>query len=40
VAVAARPVVVPPPVQVGIRLDEPAVVVVVPEPEKLGINLR
>jgi hypothetical protein len=36
--IATKSVEVPPPEQLGIRLDSPAVVV--PEPEKLGIRLE
>jgi hypothetical protein len=36
--VTAQPVTVPPPEQLGIRLDDPAIVV--PAPEQLGIRLE
>jgi len=38
VAVAVRPIVVPSPEKLGIRLEAPAVVV--PAPDKLGIRLE
>jgi hypothetical protein len=36
----AKPVVVPPPEALGIRLDDAPAAVVVPAPEELGIRLE